>query len=82
MVASSTGGSGVNVISEATCQELGFTHWEPCPFWLWMVDTRLVRPIGLIRHLDFMLRGHMFTISVVVLRLEASRAYPMLLGCP
>ena len=48
-----------------------------------MADTRSVRPIGLIRHLDFTLRGHhMFTISTVVLRLEAPRAYPMLLGRP
>ena len=76
------GGSGVNMISEATCQNLGLIEWEPCPFWLRMADTRSVRPIGLIRHLDFMLGGHMFTISAVVLRLEAPGAYPMLLGCP
>ena len=41
-------GSGVNVISEATCHDLGITQWEPCPFWLRMVDTRSVRLIGLI----------------------------------
>ena len=76
------GGSGVNVISEATCHNLGLNQWEPCPFWLRMADTRSVRPIGLIRHLDFTLGGHMFTISAVVLRLEAQGAYPMLLGRP
>ena len=76
------GGSGVNVISEATCQNLGLTQWEPCPFWLRMADTRSVRPIGLIRHLDFMLGRHLFTISAVVLHLEAPGAYPMLLGRP
>ena len=26
------GGSGVNAISETTCQNLGLTQWEPCPF--------------------------------------------------
>mgnify|MGYP000335418363 CR=1 FL=1 len=52
------GGSGVNVISEATCQDLGLTQWEPCPFWLRMADTQSVHPIGLIRHLDFTLGGH------------------------
>ena len=26
------GGSRVNVIREATCQDLGLTQWEPCPF--------------------------------------------------
>ena len=76
------GGSRVNVIREATCQDLGLTQWEPCPFWLRMADTRSVCPIGLTRHLDFMLGGHMFTISTVVLRLEAPGAYPMLLGRP
>ena len=33
------GGSGVNVISEATCHKLFLDQWEPCPFWLRMVDT-------------------------------------------
>ena len=63
------GGFGVNV-------------WKPCPFWLRMAETRSVRPIGLICHLDFTLGGHMFTISAIVLRLEAQGAYPMLLGRP
>ena len=46
------GGSGVNVITEATCHNL------------------------------LTLGGHMFTISAVVLRLEAPGTYPMLLGLP
>ena len=33
------GGSDINVISEATCQDLGLTLWEPWPFWLRMADT-------------------------------------------
>ena len=76
------GGFGKNVISKATCHKLNLNQWEPCPFWLWMADTRSVRPIGLIHHLDFTLGGHMVTISAVMLRLEASGAYPMLLGQP
>ena len=76
------GGSGVNVISETTCHNLGLNQWEPCPFWLRMADTRSVRPIVLIRHLEFSLGEHMFTISVVLLRLETQGAYPMLLGRP
>ena len=76
------GGSGVNIISVATCHDLNITQWEPCLFWIRMADTRSVRPIGLIRHLDFMLRGHTFMISMVVLRLDAPGAYPILLGLP
>ena len=47
-----------------------------------MVDRRSFWPLGLIRRLDFILRGHTFMISVVVLLLDALRAYPMLLGRP
>ena len=42
-------GSGVNVISKATCTNLGITSWKNCPFWLRMADTRSVRPLGLLR---------------------------------
>ena len=73
------GGSGVNVISEETCSKLGITQWKPCPFWLRMADTRSVRPIGLIRNLDFILGGHAFTVSMVILQLEAPGSYPFLL---
>ena len=45
------------------------TQQEPCLFWLRMADTRSVRPIGLT-----------FTLSVVILRLDAPGAYPLLLG--
>ena len=45
-----------------------------------MADTRFVRPLGLIQHLEFILNGHTFTISTVLLHLEAPGAYPMLLG--
>ena len=76
------GGSGVNVISEDTCSKLGITEWEPCPFWLRMADTRSIRPIGLIRNLEFTLGGHAFTVSAVILRLEAPGSYPFLLGRP
>ena len=43
------GGSGVNVINKTTCDRLGITKWEACPFWLRMADTNTVQPIGLLR---------------------------------
>ena len=76
------GGSDVNVIGEATCHDLDITQWEPCLSWLRMADTRSLQPMGLIRHLSFILGGHTFTILVVVLRLDAPGANPILLGCP
>jgi hypothetical protein len=46
------GGSGVNVISMATCRQLGITKWEPCKFWLRMANGSSVRPIGMIPDLE------------------------------
>ena len=42
------GGSRVNVINKVTCDMLGITEGETCPFWLRMADTSTVRPIGLL----------------------------------
>ena len=76
------GGSGVNVISRQTCDNLGIREWEPCPFWLRMADTSSVRPTGLIRDLEVTIGGHVFRISAVVLQLNVQGAYPLLLGRP
>ena len=76
------GGSGVNVINKTTCEKLGITEWEACPFWLRMADTSTVRPIGLLRQLDVIIGGHSFQISAVILQLETQGAYPLLLGRP
>jgi hypothetical protein len=42
-------GSGVNVISMATCRQLGITK---CKFWLRMANGSSVRPIGMIPDLE------------------------------
>ena len=36
------GGSGLNVISKTTCDQLGITTWETCPFLLRMADTNTI----------------------------------------
>ena len=74
------GGFGVNVISEAICSKLGITEWELRPFLLRLADTRSVRPIGSIQNLELTLGGHAFTVSAVILRLDAPGLYPFLLG--
>ena len=75
-------GSGVNVISKATCNNLGINSWENCHFWLRMADTRYVRPLRLLRKLSVIIGGHLLKISAVLLALEAPGAYPLLLGRP
>ena len=42
------GGLGVNVINKTTCDKLGITKWDACPFWLRIVNTTTIRPLGLI----------------------------------
>ena len=73
------GDFGVNVTNKATCTNLGISSWENCPFWLQMVDTHSVCPLGLLRKLSIIIGGHLFEISAV---LEAPGAYPLLLGRP
>jgi hypothetical protein len=38
------GGSGVNVMSMATCRQLGIAKWERCKFWLRMANGSSVWP--------------------------------------
>ena len=76
------GGSRVNVINKTTCETLGIKKWDACPFWLQMADISTVRPLGLIRHLDVIIRGYTFQISAVVLQLDSVGANPLLLGRP
>jgi hypothetical protein len=76
------GGSGVNVISMATCRQLGITKWEPCKFWLRMANGSSVRLIEMIPDLEMVVQGHTFTISVVIMELPHQDAYPILLGWP
>ena len=73
-------GFDVNVISKATCNNLGITSWENCP--LGMADTSSVHPLGLLSKLSVIIGGHLFEISILVLALEAQGAYPLLLGRP
>ena len=47
-----------------------------------MADTRSVRPLRLLRKLSIVVGGHLFEISAVVLALESSGTYPLLLGRP
>ena len=53
-------GSGVNVINKITCDRLGITKWDACPFRLRMADTSIVRPLGLIHQLEVIIGGHTF----------------------
>ena len=76
------GGSGVNVISRRTCDNLGIREWESCPFWLHMADTSSVRQTRVIQDLEVTIGGHVFHISAVVLQLKVQGAYPILLGRP
>ena len=59
--------SGVNVISEATCRDLGISDWARCPFHIRMVDTSAVKLSGLLKDLPILVGGETFQLSTVVL---------------
>ena len=40
------GGSGINVISQRTCDTLRIQEWEPCPFWLRMANISSENYVG------------------------------------
>mgnify|MGYP000232211367 CR=1 FL=1 len=71
IVAFIDGGSGDNVITTETCQQLGLTDWPKCPFWLRMVDVSPVKPEGLLQNITIMIEGHSFQISAVVLKVTS-----------
>ena len=75
-------GSRVNVISQATCDQLSIQEWDICPCWLRMANTNFVRPLNLIQNPIITIGGYSFEISAVVLKLDAQGAYPLLLGRP
>ena len=75
------GGCRVTIIHEITYQFLNITQWEPCPFGYGWPTPILYNPLASFGTLIlFVLGGHTFTISAVVVYLEAIGAYPMLLG--
>ena len=76
------GGSGVNVITTETCQQLGLTDWPKCPFSLRMGGDSSVKPEGLLQNITIMIEGHSFQISAVVLKVPSPTPYPFLLGRP
>ena len=77
------GGSGVNVLSNSLCAELGITKFESAPFAVKMADQRRVQPLGLVKDLDLDIAGIRFKIAAMVLKMEdISGAYPLLLGRP
>ncbi|MCO5581496.1 hypothetical protein L7F22_035381 [Adiantum nelumboides] len=77
------GGSGVNVLSESLCAQLGITTLSDAPFAVKMADQRRVQPLGLVRHLDIRIAQLPFAVAAVVLRMEDIHGvYPLLLGRP
>ena len=76
------GGSGVNVISEATGTNLGLLDLESCPFHLRMADMSAVCPLGLLPKLPIRFDREMFEILAVVLWLSEQGSYPLLLRWP
>ncbi|MCO5569983.1 hypothetical protein L7F22_023697 [Adiantum nelumboides] len=77
------GGSGVNILPEATCKSLNLLSWDPAPFQVKMAYQRRVQPLGILRAVQISVGGLQFVANFVVLKMEESASsYPMMLGRP
>lgn len=72
------GGVGVNIMSEQTRRSLGITKVKEAPFKVWMVDQRIVQPLGLVENIPIKARGMNFFVSFLIW--DVGNYYNMLLG--
>lgn len=77
------GGAGVNIVTRATCERMGWLDWLPAPFLVRMADQRRVRPLGILNGIVLDVGGIPFAMSFVVMGMEeANDEYNLLLGRP
>lgn len=76
------GGSGVNIMIEATAQQLGFTKLQPTARIMRLADGARVLPVGTLTHIPTVIGGKEFLLNYLVMRLARPSTYPVLVGRP
>ena len=76
------GGSGVNVMTEQTATDLGYTSFEPTPKILRMANQEEVIPLGKISRVLTRLGELEWALNYVVIKLPIPLVFPILLGRP
>ncbi|KAL3698608.1 hypothetical protein R1sor_012684 [Riccia sorocarpa] len=75
-------GSGVNIMTEKTAHDLGFTEFEATPRILRMADQTRRRPVGILRNIQTMIGGVPFHLTYIILRPVVKSGYKVLIGRP
>lgn len=77
------GGSGVNIMSLHTMEQLGLQVTEPSPYVINMANQTPKAPLGQIRGCKMSTGGEVYTMTFQVLRMHTSKnSFPLLLGRP
>ncbi|CAM6086969.1 unnamed protein product [Calypogeia fissa] len=76
------GGSSVNLMTQATAAELGFTQFQPTSRLLRMADQSRVTPVGMLRQVVTNIAGKDFELDYIIINPDSPSTFPILLGRP
>jgi transposase InsO family protein len=76
------GGSGVNIMIEATAQQLGFKKLQPTARTMRLANGARVLPVGTLTQVPTLIGGQEFLLNYLVMRPERPSTYPILIGRP
>ena len=76
------GGAGVNVMSEQTAADLGYTNFEKTPKILRMANQVEVIPLGKLSRVPTRMGELEYLLNYIIIRLPTPSVYPVLLGRP
>ncbi len=62
-----SGGSRVNIITKKLKMQLGLSKPKPTPYNLHMANQTNVKPLGLIKELNFFVHGILYTTTFIVI---------------
>ncbi|CAM6084973.1 unnamed protein product [Calypogeia fissa] len=76
------GGSGVNIMIEATAHQLGFKQFEPTARTMRLANGARVVPVGTLTQVPTLIGGVTFYLNFFIMRPTRPSTYPVLIGRP
>ncbi|CAM6104160.1 unnamed protein product [Calypogeia fissa] len=76
------GGSGVNIMIEATAHQLGFKQFEPTARTMRLANGARVVPVGTLTQVPTLIGGVTFYLNFFIMRPTKPSTYPVLIGRP
>jgi hypothetical protein len=77
-----SGGAGVNITSEQTATDLGYTNFERTPKILRMANQVEVIPLGALSKVPTRMGELEYLLNYIIIRLPTPSVFPALLGQP